>query len=114
MGETSDDAQSEQRRRESQLREAKADARAAAVGKLLKAADERDVDADERDAVAVRRDRDEDERAFLDHDEDRPYGSNAPDRRRAALARGHAKQDRRQSADDREKLTGDLAGDDSD
>ena len=87
-------------RRESALAD-----RLEAAKEILLAADQRDIDADDRDDASVKLDRDADRAAFVHPVDDDSYGNDSPSRRHAALDRGHAKTDRASAADDRDSLT---------
>lgn len=87
-------------RRESALAD-----RLEAAKEILLAADQRDIDADDRDEASVKLDRDADRGAFVRRVDDDSYGSDSPTRRHAAMDRGHAKTDRALAADDRAMLT---------
>jgi hypothetical protein len=74
------------------------------------AADKRDAAADDRDAAAGKRENDLDRAEMLDPESE--YGAHWPERRNAGLDRGHAKDDRTASHDDRIALTdGDVEHD---
>jgi len=92
-------------RRESaaEAREAALENRLTAAHDILNAADQRDVLADGRDVAADQRDRDSDREMFLTPDTE--YGEHWPERRDAAEGRGHAKDDRTASHEDRVALT---------
>ena len=90
---------------------AHADRKDAARG-IGTAADERDVASGARDAAAERRENDLDRAEMLDTESE--YGAHWPERRNASLDRGHAKDDRRASHEDRLALTENDAEQDPD
>jgi DMSO/TMAO reductase YedYZ molybdopterin-dependent catalytic subunit len=106
MAESNRDRDADAREKELDRREAALGARITEAESILEDAEGRDADAAERDEVAAERDREEDLKAFLSRDV--AYGDDAPLRRHAAIDRGHAKGDRVDSAEDRQKLTEDL------
>ena len=74
------------------------------------AADKRDAASDDRDLAAGKRENDLDRAEMLDPES--KYGAHWPERRNAGLDRGHAKDDRTASHDDRIALTeGDVEHD---
>ncbi len=91
-------------------REAALAERLAAAPELLAAADERDAVSDARDVAANKRGHDLDLAEMLASEAE--YGQRWPERRDAALDRGHAKEDRTSSHHDRTALTeGDVEHD---
>ena len=87
-------------------RKARFSALVSTVEQILGAADERDLQADARDQIAVKRDDDADLEAFTSPVEGNGYGTDLPARRHAALDRQDAKEDRSSAAEDRAALTG--------
>lgn len=81
-------------------------AQAEAVTKILRAARDRDIDADTRDQISTERDRSADLKAFTSKDGTNGYGADLPARRHAAMDRRDAKGDRASAAGDRLALTG--------
>ncbi len=109
-GEREDDL--ERREAEVAAREAEVAAREAALAErseaaeaILDAADKRDATADARDVAADKRENDHDRTQLLATDNAHGYGGDWPERRNAALDRGHSKGDRTSSHDDRVALT---------
>ena len=81
-----------------------------AVREIGAAADKRDAASDDRDVAAGKRENDLDRAEMLDPES--KYGAHWPERRNAGLDRGHAKDDRTASHDDRIALTeGDVEHD---
>jgi hypothetical protein len=81
-----------------------------AVREIGAAADKRDAASDDRDVAAGKRENDLDRAEMLDPES--KYGTHWPERRNAGLDRGHAKDDRTASHDDRIALTeGDVEHD---
>jgi hypothetical protein len=70
-----------------------------AVREIGAAADKRDAASDDRDVAAGKRENDLDRAEMLDPES--KYGAHWPERRNAGLDRGHAKDDRTASHDDR-------------
>lgn len=108
---------SREREAELERREAEVSAREAAVAErteaaqaILAAADVRDATSDARDAAADKRENDLDCAELLAPTDEYGYGGDWPERRNAALDRGHAKDDRTASHDDRIALIEDDAG----
>lgn len=85
-------------------REAGLAARLETVERILDAAKERDIEADARDQVSVKRDHAADLKAFTSPDGSNAYGVDLPARRHAAMDRRDAKGDRTSAADDRAAL----------
>jgi len=88
--------------------------RTEAAHEILEAADQRDVDADARDAAAEKRENDLDLARTLAPRDDVGYGDDGPERRNAALDRRSSKADRAASHDDRIQLAEGADADDPD
>lgn len=86
-----------------EAREAAHAERIDAAREIRAAADKRDAASDDRDVAAGKRENDLDRAEMLDLES--KYGAHWPERRNAGLDRGHAKDDRTASHDDRIALT---------
>ena len=86
-----------------EAREAAHAERIDAAREIGAAADKRDAASDDRDVAAGKRENDLDRAEMLDPES--KYGAHWPERRNAGLDRGHAKDDRTASHDDRIALT---------
>lgn len=111
MVEGKEEREADLERREDALaaREAALAERVGAAQEIVEAADERDAAADIRDDAASKRENDRDLAQFLTPEDEYGYGGDWPERRNANLDRGHAKDDRKASHNDRLALTEDDA-----
>jgi uncharacterized protein (DUF3084 family) len=116
MSEGAEEREADLERREADVaaREAALAERGEATEAILDAADKRDATADARDVAADKRENDHDLAQLLTAENEHGYGGDWPERRNAALDRGHAKGDRTSSHDDRIALTEDGAEGDTD
>ena len=90
-------------------REAALAERMEAAQEIVEAAEQRDAAADIRDDAASKRENDLDLAQLLAPEDEYGYGGDWPERRNANLDRGHAKDDRKASHNDRLALTEDDA-----